>query len=79
MNPLDDFRRNVEAAVRTALDAGADRRQLNRILTALAGVDPQAWRDAADHLDGLIDGQEGDDLGSSLSGARDILRHLAAP
>lgn len=74
MNLIDQFRQTVQNLRDTAITAGADPRELRRVLVELAGVDVDAAQEAAERLGDLIDGEEDDDLGAARTPARNILR-----
>ena len=77
MDPIEQFRETVSAAITAATAAGAEQVQLHRVVFDLIGVDTAAARDAAEALDQLIDGNDEDDLGTQLVPARDLLRRIA--
>jgi hypothetical protein len=77
MNPLEKFDSAVQQALAEAFAAGATKTLLDAVLMTIAGIDPEAARDAVAALDGLIDGED-DDLAEQLRPAREILRRLGA-
>ena len=76
MAAVEQFRNAVTNAISVATAAGAEQGQLRQVLIRLAGLDPAAAREAAESLDGMIDGEE-DDLAEQLAPARNILRQIA--
>lgn len=76
MSPIEQFRETATNAIITATAAGAEPGQLKEVLLRLAGLDPATVREAAESLDGMIDGEQ-DDLAEQLAPARDLLRRIA--
>lgn len=78
MNPIEKFRDAVTNAISAATAAGAEPGQVRQVLFRLASLDTAAASDAAENLDGLIDGNDEDDLGTQLAPALNILRQIAS-